>query len=92
MKKPVIFYQFDEEQVRKHHQAEGYFDYKNNSLSEWCEDEKGLIDLLEKSLKNNLEKENPNAVDSYFPYRDNKNCERTYFMIKNALEDKNGKN
>ena len=82
MKKPIIFYQFDEKQFRKHQYSEGYFDYHNNELSDWCGTEQDLVKLMEKNLKNNLEKENPNALDNYFAYRDNKNCERNYLMIK----------
>ena len=92
MKKPVVFYQFDEKQFRKHQYEEGYFDYKNNDLSKWCDNEDDLCELLEFYLKNDLEKENANKVDEYFAYRDMKNCERNYLMIKNTLEDKNGKN
>jgi len=82
MNKPIIFYQFDEEQFRKHQYSEGYFDYHNNELGEWCGDLDELVVLMEKNLKNNLQKENPNALDGYFAYRDNKNCERNYLMIK----------
>lgn len=32
MKKPVIFYQFDEEKYRKYQYDEGYFDYHNTSF------------------------------------------------------------
>lgn len=83
MKKPIIFYQFDEDAFRKHQYSEGYFDYKNNGLSDWCENEEQLINLLRNCLDNNLQKQNIDAVDEYFAHRDNKNCERNYLIIKN---------
>ena len=57
MNKPILFYQFDEQAFRKYQYTEGYFDYHNNPLSEWSGTEEELSVLLEKSLKNNLQKE-----------------------------------
>lgn len=85
MKKPIVFYQFDEEQFRKYQYKEGYFNYRNNELADWCDNVDELTKLLEKSLKHSLQKENLNAVDKYFAYTDNKNCERNYLMIKNKI-------
>lgn len=83
MKKPIIFYQFDEKKFREYQYAEGYFSYKDNGFTEWTETKNDLLKCLENALTNNLELRDKNAVDKYFPYHDNKNCERTYEMIKN---------
>lgn len=80
MKKPVIFYQFDEEKFRKHQYRQGYFNYRNNPIGEWTEVEDELIIFLKKSIKENFPK-NKN-VKEFFTLYDDKNCERTYYAVK----------
>ena len=51
MKKPVIFYQFDEETFRKYHYEEGWFDYHNNPFGtsyRRCDD---VLEALEACVK-----------------------------------------
>lgn len=82
MKKPIIFYQFDEKKFREYQYQEGYFSYKDNGFSKWSDNLESIIDYLKEYLESDLELEDKTIVDKYFPYRDNKNCERTYDMIK----------
>lgn len=82
MKKPIIFYQFDEEKFREWQHKKGYFDYKTTTLAKWSKDENEVVDMILHYIKNNMQKENPDAVDEYFSNRDDKNCERIYNMIK----------
>jgi len=82
MKKPIIFYQFDEFKVLKHKGFKGNLNYKNNIVSDWCDNEKDLLNLLENLLKANIKNEKVDFNDEYFAYRDNLNCERNYQMIK----------
>ena len=82
MNKPIIYYQFDEKIFRKHQYAEGYFDYHNNPLGEWCGDMDNFLKLFEDSLKNDLERKNKKELENYFEYRDKNNCERNYLMVK----------
>ena len=84
MKKPVIFYQFDEEEYRKKQYQEGYFDYTNNPFSIRVTDLNKAICALEKSVKSDFEVnlEFEAAHKQYFPLYDNKNCKRTYEVIK----------
>lgn len=82
MKKPIVFYQFDEEMFRKHQYGEGYFDYKNNELGLWAKTKEDVVEHLKTIIKNKMQKENPDAVDKYFPYRDAENSKRIYEMIK----------
>lgn len=83
MKKPIIFYQFDENEFRKNQYKQGYFDYHNTPLGDWTEDLPTLLKLLEGYLNNNCEHKNLKEIENYFKYNDNKNCERTYLEIKN---------
>ena len=81
MRKPVIFYQFDEKEFREKQYAEGYFDYHNNSLGEWCGDIDECLILLDKQLSADCP---PNDnIREFFEIYDDKNCQRTYEAIKN---------
>lgn len=83
MLKPVIFYQFDEAKFRENQYQEGYFDYKNNVIGRQVTELNELIELLKYNINNNFElSENKiQEIKSYFPYYDNKNCERNYEAI-----------
>ncbi len=84
MKKPIIFYQFDEKAFREYQYKEGYFDYKNNELSVWTDNQNDLLKEVEKVIKNNMKKSDVDAADKVFKYNDSNNCERTYQMIKES--------
>ena len=84
MKKPLIFYQFDEEIFRNYQYEKGYFDYKNNGFSMWTKDSQSLIKYLESVIDNNMQFTKETTIDRYFPFKDNKNCERNYLAIKNG--------
>ena len=82
MKKPVLFYQFDEEMFRKYQYEEGYFSYKNNGMTEWANNLDDLLHNLELTLKNNDNMISEEAYSKYFKYSDTNNSERTYEAIK----------
>lgn len=84
MNKPIIFYQFDEKIFRKYQYTEGYFDYHDNPLGDWCGSVEDVVILLEQNLKNGLERQNKEELENYFAFRDKNNCERNYLMIKNG--------
>lgn len=81
MRKPVIFYQFDEKEFREKQYAEGYFDYHNTVLGEWTSDEEGLLNILERRLKEGMPLLSEGTVRSFFPLWDEKNSERVYEAI-----------
>lgn len=83
MKKPIIFYQFDEQEFRKHQYKQGYFDYHNTPLGDWTDDIDKLLELLETYIKNDYKHNHEEQLINYFKYNDDKNCERTYLEIKN---------
>ncbi len=85
MRKPIIFYQFDEKEFREKQYAEGYFDYHATTLGEWCEDLDKLLYLLEQQLEKGLPLIPEEDVQMFFPLRDTKNSERIYDAIKNEL-------
>ena len=85
MQKPVLYYQFDEEEYREHHYAQGYFDYRRDGFGEVVTEEADLLVLLEQYLKNScrLKPEYQQRIQGFFPLHDKKNCERIYQEIKN---------
>ena len=88
MRKPVIFYQFDEEEFREkqYAAANGYFDYKNTVLGKWTNDISDLLSLLENAVKDDAFIKNDN-VSSFFPLWDSNNCQRIYNEIKTSKDD-----
>lgn len=82
MKKPVLFYQFDEEKFRKYQYSEGYFSYRNNDLGKWSDNIDDLLGNLEGVLSSGASKMDDKKYDEYFKYTDNCNCERVYDAIK----------
>lgn len=82
MKKPILYFQFDEARFNKEHYAKGYYDY-HNGLGEWTDNIEDLLDAIEKLAhkefkmpENYLEKTN-----TFFPIHDTHNCERIFNAI-----------
>ena len=83
MHKPLMYYQFDEEEVFSRHCGRGYFDYRENGFGEVCTQESELLDRLEDYLKNGC-RAAPlylNRIEGFFPLYDDHNCERIYQEI-----------
>lgn len=81
MRKPVLFYQFDEKEFREKQYAEGYFDYHNTVLGKWTESEEGLCALLEEALAAGMPLLPEETVRTFFPLWDTQNRARTYEAI-----------
>lgn len=84
MKKPVLFYQFDEEKFRKQQYEKGYFDYHNNAFGKSFNDYKSVVIELENIIKDDYKVDEAflKAHDEYFPYYDTNNSERIYRLLK----------
>lgn len=83
MKKPVIFYQFDEEKYRKYQYEKGYFDYHNNPFGRSfieCDD---LLDELRKILEHSCipSEEYIKEHKKIFANWDTNNSERIYHLL-----------
>ena len=85
MKKPILYYQFDYEKYRRGQYQEGYFSYQNDGFGEVVNNEKKLLECLEKILKEKMVMPDVfiKRVDNFFAYHDNNNCERTFYAINN---------
>ncbi len=87
MEKPMLFYQFDEEEFRRQHYGEGYFNYSRDGFGEVVYDEDALISSLEVILQKGavIEDKYKKRLDSFFTIRDKNNCKRNFEAIKELI-------
>lgn len=85
MKKPVVYWQFDEEMYRSKHYQKGFFDYRDDGFGPVVKEASEVCFELENIMKNNCKAKEQyrNRMDNFFIPYDNKNCERTYQAILN---------
>lgn len=79
LQKPVIYYQFDEEEYREGHYKKGYFDY-HEGLGPWTAHKEALLHEIEKCVADEFKMETKyrERVNVFFTYHDQNNCERIY--------------
>ena len=82
MRKPVIFYQFDEKKFREKQYEEGFFDYHDTILGDWVASLSDVLDLLEKHIKDKNNDVDETVIRRFFPLWDDHNSERIYKAIK----------
>lgn len=86
MKKPVLFYQFDQDDFRKGQYGQGWFDYSDNPFGEAFQELDGLLDAIEAQIENRFAV-SPEYLDAHslcFPYYDANNSERVFECIRQA--------
>lgn len=84
MEKPIIYYQFDREEYRKNQWQEGYFSYDEDGFGPVFEKEKDVVAKIINYIESNykLEEKYQSRIDTFFPLKDQNNCERVYQSIK----------
>lgn len=87
LEKPVLFYQFDEEEFRKYHYQKGYFDYRRDGFGPVCTEETEVLEETRACLERGMELQDDyrERVRAFFPMRDAKNCQRTFEAIKKLI-------
>lgn len=85
LNKPMVFFQFDESEYRKEHYSQGYFDYRADGFGPVYTNEKDIVEYVVWMINRNCQNEEKyvQRVKSFFPLRDQNNCERTYQAILN---------
>ncbi len=83
MKKPVIYYQFDEKKYRKYQYGSSYFDYRTCGFGTVAETEEEAVELIVKRIENGFafDEKAEAAHRAFFKLYDDKNCERVYAAI-----------
>ena len=86
--KPVIFYQFDRERYLAVHGS--YIDLENDLPGDNVETAEDVIDSLGYYAENGfrIRDDHAETAASFFMYRDDRNCERTYKFLKEKLDGK----
>ncbi len=84
-KRPVIYYQFDEERFRQGHHKKGYFDYRDDGFGAVVDDVDSLLVELKRYIDNGFtpEKKYLDRAKKHFVLHDDKNCERIYQELIN---------
>lgn len=80
MKKPVIYYQFDEARFREAQYQKGYFDYRGSGLGVVTNTLDDTINLLHRYINDGYNISGYSSVENekFFSVRDDKNSERIY--------------
>ena len=83
LKKPVIYFQFDEKTYRKGHYKEGYFSYLNDGFGPVVYTKKALICAIEDICDDKFKVKNEylNRINNTFNLRDNLNSSRLFNIL-----------
>jgi len=83
MRKPVVYYQFDEDAFFGQHYQHGYFSYRNMGFGDVCVRTEEVVDSLLMIIDNDLQLNERYAgrIDGFFPLYDRNNCQRIYKYI-----------
>lgn len=89
MKKPLVYFQFDQDAFRQGHLPVGYFDYERDGFGPVCKEEPELLYHLEKMFRNEcrMDEKYRHRVSDFYTLHDRKNCERTYLAVRELLNN-----
>lgn len=84
MKKPVIFYQFDDETFYREQYRRGYFDYTDNPFGKSCRGREEVFSLIRQTIEGGcrVSHEFSEAHARFFPLYDTRNTQRAYEVAK----------
>lgn len=90
MKKPSIYYQFDEDEYYKLHYKKAYFDYRRDGFGLVANTIEEVESELNYLFSNNfkIDKTYIERINNFFALNDTKNCERIYYAIKDVINGK----
>ena len=87
MRKPMVYYQYDEAAFRAEQYGKGYFDYKRDGFGKVVENEDEVVEELRHILENGLRPDDAylGKINSFFCFNDTNNCLRNYEAICKML-------
>lgn len=90
MKKPVLYYQYDEKEYFEKHYIKGYFDYRRDGFGPVVNTFDDFIDELTKIIQSGFKVEEKYLLNQkrFFPVYDDRNSKRIYYAIKSIRGDK----
>lgn len=82
--KPIIYYQFDENDYRKKQLQEGYFSYEEDGFGDILKDENEMLKKIKYYDDNNFEVEEKylKRMNDFFEIRDKNNCKRILEQVE----------
>lgn len=89
MRKPMVFFQYDEAKFREGHYKQGYFEYRRDAFGVIAETEDAVIEGVRHILQNDL-RPDPVYLDrmnAFFRFDDTDNCKRNFEEICKLLEN-----
>lgn len=84
MRKPMLYYQFDEDKFRRGQYGEGYFKYREIGFGPACTELSEVEQILKNAAENNFSQDDVylKREEVFFPLYDRMNCERNYQAIR----------
>lgn len=86
MKKPVIYFQFDENKYRANHYNEGYFSYEKNGFGTIEQNYNDVVVQSKEYLDSGMPEKYIERVNDFFTYFDKNNSKRTFDRIMSILQ------
>lgn len=83
MKKPLIYYQFDQEAYYSNHFQKGYFDCSRDGFGPVIKEKKKLIEEINKVLNGFVVQTYLDRSRQFFLLNDQQNCKRHFEVIRN---------
>ena len=83
MRKPMVYFQYNEAEFREGHYKEGYFNFQRDSFGEIAKTEDAVADAVRRILENNLQPEKVylDKMNAFFKFNDTDNCKRNFEAI-----------
>ena len=83
MRKPIIYYHFDEDVFFQKHHNRGYFNHKEDGFGKVCVTCEEVVDEIHKYFDNDfvLDQCYSERLKAFFPLYDQNNCQRIYEQI-----------
>lgn len=87
MKKPIIYFQFDEEEFFEHHYSKGSWDYREDGFGPVINRVDVVVDEIIYTLKNGCQmpERYKERVDKTFAFIDKNNCKRIMDSVRNLI-------
>ena len=89
LRKPVIYYQFDQEEFFAHHTyKKGYFNYYDSGFGEVILSDQELFSLIKSYVKNQcaLKEKYKERINQFFAYEDHNCCKRIIERVKQCQD------
>ena len=90
MNKPLVYFQFDEDEYYSGHYEKGYFDYRRDGFGDVCTNYDEIINSISRIINSgfSLDQKYKKRIDRFFVYKDTNNSKRVYDAIMRTLNEK----